>query len=170
MKIRERICIWLFEKSKTPYANYFKKNKAWDLNRYDLLNFPADSLGYELGIFLNKNNYRLIPKLEKHDAYHLITGYQTSVKDEIALQYFFLGSKKSSLYLYAVLCIGGILLPEYGLHYYRSYLKGKTAQPFYNWDIKQLLSTPLRELQDQVFGSSKHQVKTISTNYQTLKH
>jgi len=170
MKIREQICIWLFEKSKTPYANYFKKNEAWDLTRFELLKFPADSLGYELGLFLNENNYRLIPKLEKHDAYHLITGYKTNVKDEVALQYFFLGSKKRSLYLYAVVIIGGMLLPEYVFHYYRSYQKGKIAEPFYKWDIKKLLSSPLKEIQHSVFEQPTNQLKTASNNYQLFNH
>lgn len=170
MKIREQICIWLFEKSKTPYAKHFKKNDAWNLTRFDLLKFPANSLGYELGLFLNKNDYHPIPKLEKHDAYHLITGYSTNVKDEIALQYFFLGSKKRSLYLYAVVAIGGILLPEYAIHYYRSFRKGKTAQPFYKWDIKTLLVYPLKDLQKIVFEQSSAQPKTLSNNYQLLNH
>ena len=168
MKIREKICVWLFEKSKQPYAHYLKKNDAWNLNRFELLQFPANSLGYELGLFLNKNNYELIPKLEKHDAYHVITGYKTSVKDEIALQYFFLGNKKKSPYLFAVIIIGGILLPEYFLHYYKSYQKGKTAQQFYKWDIKTLLSTSLKYLQDLVFEQPTVPMKTTAYNCQFI--
>lgn len=152
MKIREKICIWLFEKSKIPYANHFKKNEPWNLNRTVLLNFPTGSLGYELGLFLSTNDFHLIPKLEKHDAYHVITGYGTSVKEEIALQYFFLGNKKRSPYLYAVILIGGSLLPEYGRYYYQSYQHGKNTAPIYKWNIKKLLSEPLCQIQEAIFN------------------
>ena len=150
MKIREKICVWVFEKTKIPYANHFKTNIAWNLNRTDLLKFPIQTLGYELGLFLTTNDYHLIPKLEKHDAYHVITGYGTSVKEEIALQYFFLGNKKKSPYLYAVIIIGGGLLPEYGRYYYQSYQHGKKSVQFYKWNIKSLLKANLNEIKNSI--------------------
>lgn len=150
MKVREKICIWIFEKTKTPYAKHFKRNAAWSLNRNDLLKFPIQTLGHKLGVFLITNDYHLIPKLEKHDAYHVITGYGTSVKEEIALQYFFLGNKKKSPYLYAVILIGGSLLPEYGAYYYQSYQHGKNSASLYKWDIKALLSENLNEIKNNL--------------------
>tara|TARA_B100000809_G_scaffold222378_1_gene231300 strand:- start:2480 stop:2914 length:435 start_codon:yes stop_codon:yes gene_type:complete len=140
MKNREKICIWLFEKSKTPYAKYFKSTAAWNLNNTDLLSFPTNTLGYELGLFLTTNGYHLIPKLEKHDAYHVITEYGTSVKDEIALQFFFLGNKKRSPYLFGVITIGTLLTPEKITDYYRAYIHGKESTPFHKWNIRQLLN------------------------------
>jgi len=164
MKNREKICIWLFDKSKTPYAKYFKSNAPWNLNSAALLSFPTNTLGYELGLFLSTNGYQLIPKLEKHDAYHVITEYGTSVKDEIALQYFFLGNKKRSPYLFGVIAIGALLTPENFIHYHQAYLHGKRATPFHKWDIKQLLHQPLNEIRSAVFNS-----KNTPTT-QNLKH
>lgn len=167
MKNREKICIWLFEKSKTPYAKYFKSNPAWDLSRTDLISFPTNTLGYELGLFLTTNDYHLIPKLEKHDAYHVITEYGTSVKDEIALQYFFLGNKKRSPYLFAVVIIGVVLLPENIVHYYNSYLHGKKSAPFHQWNIRALLNESLNEIRGAVFKNVNDQPTTLNLKHST---
>jgi ubiquinone biosynthesis protein Coq4 len=166
MKIREKICIWLFEKSKVPYAKYFKSNIAWNLSKTDLLSFPTNTLGYELGLFLTTNEYHLIPKLEKHDAYHVITKYGTSVKDEIALQYFFLGNKKRSPYLFGVIIIGAILLPENIAYYYSSYLQGKHCTPFHKWNIRTLLNEPLNKIRDAVFTDAN----TYFTSKNEINH
>ena len=167
MKNRENICIWLFDKSKTPYAKYFKSNAAWNLTRTDLISFPTNTLGYELGYFLTANNYHLIPKLEKHDAYHVITEYGTSVKDEIALQYFFLGNKKRSAYLFGVIIIGAILLPENITHYYKAYLHGKRSTPFHKWNIRELLNQPLNNIRNAVFKNETVQPATINLTHTT---
>jgi len=167
MNKREKICVWLFEKSKTPYANYFKSNTAWDLNRTDLLSFPTYTLGHALGLFLSTNDYDLIPKLEKHDAYHVITDYGTSVREEVALQYFFLGNKKRSLYLYAVIIIGALLLPENITYYYQSYLHGKNSTPFHQWNIGALLYKPLTAIKDAVFKNASVKSTTLHLNYST---
>ena len=93
MAIRKNICVWLFEKSTMPYARLFKRGKApWKLSKKDLMNFQKGTLGNALGTFLYRNNFDLIPKLERHDAYHVITNYGTEVENEIALQYFFFGN------------------------------------------------------------------------------
>ena len=150
MGIRKKICIWLFDISKLPYAKYFKKNEAWNLSTNDLLKFPTNTLGNELGKFLNTNNFKLIPKLEKHDAYHVITGFGTTVENEIALQYFFLGNGKKSIYMYAVISIGFMLVPEYYQLYFKSYKKGKNTNPVYNLNIKNLLTEPLSDVKNQI--------------------
>lgn len=134
-----------------PYANYFKKNEPWNITRTELCHFPIQSLGYALGQFLITNDFHLIPKLERHDAYHVITNYGTTVEEEIALQFFFLGNGKTSLYLFAVITIGFMLLPEYYKNYYTAYLHGKSCNDLYKWSIKALLNTPLHKIQSNLF-------------------
>ena len=148
MEIRKNICVWLFEKSTIPYARLFKRGKTpWRLSKKDLLRFPKGTLGNALGTFLNHNNFELIPKLERHDAYHVITNYGTEVENEIALQYFFFGNGKRSLYLYGVSTIGLILLPEYWRKYIASYSQGKRCKPIHKIDVEASLSLPLDQLQ-----------------------
>jgi ubiquinone biosynthesis protein Coq4 len=146
--LRKKLCVWLFEQSKIPYTLLMKgKKKAWDLSVEDLLNFPKESLGFALGKFLQFNGFQLIPKLERHDAFHVLTGFGTSVENEIALQYFLLGNGKKSLYLLGVTSIGLLLLPEYHQLYAASYQKGTHCGPVYKLDIREHLNSSLNSLQ-----------------------
>jgi len=113
MKNRKKIINWLFEISQHVYTAYFKKNNPWNITKSDLLQYPEASFGKHLGLFLEKNNFELIPKVERHDAYHVITGYSTKVEDEIAQQYLCFGNGKRSIYLFGVIVIGTVLLPDY---------------------------------------------------------
>ena len=151
MKLREKLCIWLFECSKIPYAKYFKRTAAWGLNSTQLLTYPTNSLGHVIGLFLKYNGFEMIPKLERHDAYHVITGYETSVKGEIELQYFLTGNGKRSLYQLASLTLGTLLLPEYYHSYIRAFQRGKTAYPIYTLDLLPSLHIPMRTLKEQIF-------------------
>jgi len=154
--MRRKLIIWLFEKSEKIYTA-FKKKKKWDVTRKELLTYPIETLGFQLGAFLTKNNFELIPKVERHDAYHVLTGYGTEVQDEIALQYLCFGNGKRSLYLFGVIAIGTILLPEYLSYYIKSYTLGKNCNPFHQFEYLHLLNYSLEELRCIIF--SKTQLK-----------
>ncbi len=147
MKVfRKKIISELFEITQKIYTKYFKKNTPWKITKELLLLFPKSTFGYKLGTFLNKNGFDLIPKVERHDAYHVITGFSTKEEDEIALQYLCFGNGKRSLYLYGVIIIGTIILPEYYKYYYESYKRGLQMNTFYNLDFKGLLKTNFKAL------------------------
>jgi ubiquinone biosynthesis protein Coq4 len=152
MNYRKQIIVRLFEISEKFYVRNFKKNKqAWGLTRAELLHYPSTTFGYQMGVFLQQNNFELIPKVERHDAYHVLTGFGTRVEDEIALQYVCFGNGKRSPYLFGVMIIGTILLPDYLRYYLRSYYHGTRANSFHHWDFKKLLHLPLDELRSAVF-------------------
>ncbi|PCJ64649.1 MAG: hypothetical protein COA58_12995 [Bacteroidetes bacterium] len=154
MTFREKICIWLFDKSKIPYAKYFKQDKAkWSYTRASLLLYPKSSLGYAIGNFLDSNDFEMIPKLERHDAYHVITGIGIEVADEIALQFFFLGNGKKSFYLFGVVIIGLFLIPENYFKYFAAYYRGQNAAPLYHLNVEESLSDDLHSIQTQIFPS-----------------
>ena len=150
-KGRKKIINWLFEKSQTIYTRYFKKNKPWEIRKLDLLKYSADSLGNHLGQFLEVNGFELIPKVERHDVYHVITNYGINAEDEIALQYLCFGNGKRSLYLFAVIILGTIILPDYLKYYYDSYCIGKKANAFYHYDFSKLLEVPLSDFRQFIF-------------------
>ncbi len=153
--IRKKIIITLFEKSQNMYTILFKKKKKpWNISKKELLNYPKGSLGKEIGLFLAKNNFEVLPKLERHDCYHLITGYGTEVQDEIALQYLCYGNGKKSLYLFGVIVVGTIILPDYFKYYITSYKKGKNLKPFYHLNFKPLLTTNLKTLKTNLSWKS----------------
>jgi len=159
--MRKKILIWLFEKTQKIYTK-FKRKKAWNISRAQLLAFPTNTFGYELGLFLKKNNFELIPKVERHDAYHVLTGYDTKVEDEIALQYLCFGNGKRSPYLFGVITIGTLLLPDYLDYYYKSFQLGKRCNPFHQFNYLNLLHHSLDELRTVIFN--KEELKIVLKN------
>lgn len=154
--MRKKLIIWLFKYSQLFYIQ-FKKKTPWNISKQQLLSYSKETLGYKLGEFLNEHNFELLPKVERHDAYHLITGYGTKVEDEIALQFLCFGNGKRSPYLLGVLCIGSLLLPEYYSYYLKSYQLGKNCNTFHHFNYKNLLNYSFKELQNAIFSKQELQ-------------
>lgn len=152
MKIRKKIIAWLFDKSQTIYVRYFKKKKLpWGITVSQLLEMKADTFGNHLGVFLKGNGFELLPKVERHDAYHVLTGFGTKVEDEIALQYMCFGNGKRSPYLLGVLLLGTLILPEYLPFYLEAYRLGKLSHSFHHFDYKKVLVVNYNEFRDTLF-------------------
>lgn len=156
MIYRKKLILWLFEKSQKVYTNMFKNHDSWNLTKFDLLKFPEHTLGNHLGEFLYKNGFELIPKVERHDAYHALTGYGTNVEDEIALQCLCFGNGKRSPYLYGAIILGILILPDYFKYYYKSYRIGKESNSFHQFDYKKLLHINILEFRKSVFSMKHH--------------
>jgi ubiquinone biosynthesis protein Coq4 len=155
MKYRKQLIEWLFNKSQKIYTSLFKKHKAWGLTTNDLLQLPTHSIGFHLGTFLKDNDFELLPKVERHDAYHVITGYGTNVEDEIALQCLCFGNGKRSPYLYGAMILGVLILPNYYKYYYKSYCLGKNANPFHHYDYKKLLKVSITDFRTAIFNKKQ---------------
>lgn len=152
MKIRERLIAWLFHISIGPYAILFKSTKeSWGLTANDLLDYPSGSLGQATGLFLTKNSFELMDRLEAHDTYHVITGYGTDVPNEIAQQYFLFGNGKRTLYVVGVLLLSLILLPDNMKQYLTAYRRGQASQPIHTLDMKTILYQPLLDIKSHIF-------------------
>jgi len=154
MKIRETLLVLLYDKSKTIYANHFKKAPAWNEDKASLLAYPKESLGFALGKFLDKNHFTMEPKLESHDVFHTIIGFDTKIEDELAMQYFLMGNGKRSLYMFMVLIPGSFLFPEQWSYFKKSFQKGKQTPPFWHWNFYKLLNTSLEEIQQILFNQN----------------
>jgi ubiquinone biosynthesis protein Coq4 len=161
MNPRKKLIEWMFEKSQKAYTNLFKNHEPWGISKTELLKYPDDSIGKHLGLFLDKNGFELIPKVERHDAYHTLTGYGTNVEDEIALQCLCFGNGKRSPYLYGAIILGVIILPDYYKYYYSSYLIGKRANPFHQYDYEKLLNVSLYEFREAIFSNSQINIQNI---------
>ncbi|WP_271855454.1 hypothetical protein [Patiriisocius marinus] len=153
MRHRKKFITWLFKWTMVVYCK-FKKKEAWNISTAALLEMKKHTFGYKLGALLHKNGFELIPKVERHDAYHLLTGFGTTVEEEIALQYCCYGNGKRTPYLYGVLLIGTLILPEYFPFYMKAYRYGKNANDFHHFDFKQILKLDFKSFQDTIFTSS----------------
>jgi ubiquinone biosynthesis protein Coq4 len=137
----------LYKWSLIPYQS-IKKNAAWDLGIKDLLHFSRETLGYQMGYFLLRNNFDLQEKLENHDVFHVLTGTGTTVPEEISMQFYLLGNGKRSIYLFAVIILGTLLYPDYLKLFLLKYHHGKSALAFHQLDFYKLLDQPLKRIKD----------------------
>ncbi len=156
MKARKKLIEKLFEWSQKFYLK-FKKKEAWGISCNELLALPKNTFGNHLGVFLHKNGFELIGKVERHDAYHVLTGFGTKVEEEIALQYVCFGNGKRTPYLTAVLIVGTALLPEYLSFYRKSYAIGKQLNSFHHFDYKLLLTTDFENFRKVIFSKAQLQ-------------
>ena len=153
--LRKQLIIWLFEHSQRIYTSMFKNHESWNITKLDLLNLPQPSFGRHLGEFLHKNNFELIPKVERHDCYHVLCGFSTEVEDEIALQCLCYGNGKRSPYLYGAIILGVAILPDYYKYYFKSYKTGKRANSFHHFDYKKLLNVSITDFRAAIFPKSE---------------
>lgn len=148
---RKQLISWLFHKSEQLYRR-FKKKQPWGITTEDLLGMPVNSYGYRLGCFLRANGFQLIPKVERHDAYHVLTGFGTCQEDEIALQYLCFGNGKRTPYLFAVLLLGTLILPDYFAYYRKAYYFGKNSHSFHHFDFKTVLPLDYQLFRSTIFS------------------
>ncbi len=148
-KLRTKFLVFMYETTQKNYRKFFKRGKRkWQFTEEQLLNFQEDSLGRTLGEFYHKHGFRMIPQMENHDVYHLVTNYSTKIQDEIAMQYLLFGNGKKSAYLLGVLVLGTIVFPEYYTIYMQAYRKGKNMRSFHAWDFEALLWQNFEHLKD----------------------
>lgn len=159
--MRKHLINWLFEKSMVFYCK-FKKKKPWGITSQELVSMPSNTFGHHLGCLLVANEFELIPKVERHDAYHLLTGYSTAVEDEIALQYACFGNGKRTPYLLGVLFLGTFILPDYLPHYLKAYQFGQHANSFHHFDFKTVLPLDFDTFRQAIF--SKNALDHLSKN------
>ena len=152
-KLRENLLIELVEITKPIYVKFFKKNqKAWQQNKSTLKKFPPNTLGNSLGVFLEKEGFGLLPKLEDHDVLHVLLNYKTTIEGEVKMQFFLLGNRKKSSYALFTAIIGILLVPERFNEFLKEFRKGRKCINISKWDFEHLLCEPIDLLQKQIFG------------------
>ncbi len=151
---RKKLITWLFHWTMVLYCT-FKKKAAWGITTAQLLELPTYTLGHHLGLLLDKNGFELLPKVERHDAYHLMTGYGTTVEEEIALQYCCFGNGKRTPYLLGVLVLGTIILPDHISEYIKAFKLGRAANSFHHFDYKQLLTVNYEHFRNTIFTNKQ---------------
>ena len=153
LSFREKLVLWMLEKSAPLHYHFCSKRKTWNLNSDDLLNFPKGTLGNELGLFYKSQNFEPIPKAERHDVFHVLLDYTTGVIDEAAMQFFLLGNGKISVFTFGTAIISTIFFPTKWSLYKKAFIKGKTATDISKWNFKDLLSEDLEKLKRSILNN-----------------
>lgn len=139
MKSRDKLYEHLFYLSENWYRKNFKRKRtAWNISMEKLKLFKHHELGFHYYNFLATNNLHILPKLETHDMFHVLTQTNTEVKHEIALQFYLLGNGKRSFYQFMVLLFSIGYLEKMPL-FYKAYRKGKQSLPFHHLNYEKLL-------------------------------
>jgi len=130
---------------------YTNKRVSWGIKREELIACPPKSLGNELGKFLLKENFHSIPMIERHDVFHLLFGFNTQTKDEVAMLCFLVGNGKVTLFT-TLSAIGAVLvyperLPYFIYHFHR----GRNALNVSKWDFRPFLNENMKEVRDAIF-------------------
>lgn len=138
------------------YRNLFKRYKtAWGENRATLKKYPAGSIGKVLSDFLFENDIDLEPKMENHDFFHVVLGYNTSLPEEAALHFFLIGNNKGSHYPFIAAFVGFMFFPEYYDLYIDAYHRGRHSKRFVHWNLKGFLSADFIEFREALGLSNR---------------
>jgi ubiquinone biosynthesis protein Coq4 len=147
--VRARLLRSLFDATHRLWAAT-KRAEPWNLTVPELLAFPAGTLGRTLGEHLHAEGFELIPCLEAHDVWHLVTHVGTDVPSEIELQFVLAGNGKRSLYLVGTLVIGMAVYPEQRRRFAAGWDRGRRSERFHDLDVREMLGRPVGELGSRV--------------------
>ncbi len=155
INFRTKILQCLVNNTAPIYMKLTKGNKKpWKYNKDNLRQFPTGSLGKELSLFLDKNKIDLIPKAERHDVFHVLTGYDINPEEETMMQFWLLGNRKWTPYTIGTCIIGFILIPEHWKSFLNSFKKGMKAPAIYDWDFESMLYLNINPILSQVHATS----------------
>ncbi len=150
--MRERILHAIVNVQVPIYKTLMPKNKKWKYTKAQLLQFPEATLGKDVGVFLETNNFDFIPFLETHDVYHVLFGYKTTISDESRLYFFLLGTGKYSLEVLGTVAVSLILLPELIFDFEKHYERGKNCVRIRKRRFQNELYTPTEKIRKQIFS------------------
>lgn len=137
---------------KPLYFAMRKNRKKWRTTLEDMQQMPEGSLGSDIAAFLQQHNLELMADVAWHDVYHVVFGYDTSIRDEGCIQFVPLGNGKWSAPYITCNLFFAAFYPEYWADFYKAYRRGKAANKFYDWDFEPLLTLPTVTIRCMIFG------------------
>ncbi len=127
--------------------NVFRPKKA-TVNTIELIDYPANSLGFHLGQYLFNKGFQPQSILEKEDIYRLLITKDTSAKEQFGMYFYLFGNGDVSLNTLSEMLVGLLAYPFAVKHFYKQYKAGKNALRFYDLDHCRMLHLPLQRIKD----------------------
>ncbi len=148
---RERMLLWLLGKVVPLHAQIYRRRKAWGLTREDLLQYPVSTLGHELGLFLKREALQPVDRIERHDAFHLLFDFNTSLDDEAAMQFFLIGNGKISPFTLSTALFTALVMPDKWKRFHQEYRRGQHARSIAKWNFFRILDEPFADVKAFIF-------------------
>lgn len=149
--IRERMLLFLLGEVIPVHAKLYFKREPWYMLREDMVKYPKGTLGNELGHFLKTEELQPVPKVERHDAYHILLDFTTHIDDEAAMQFFLIGNGKISPFTLGTAAFAGLMMPDHWKNFWVQLKRGRKAKSIAKWNFKELLNEDYEELKNIIF-------------------
>ena len=149
---RERMLLWLLGQVVPVHAKFYQRRQPWRLQRGDMLQYPAASLGHELGLFLKRESLQPVDRIERHDAFHILLGFSTHMNDEAAMQFFLIGNGKISPFTLGTAIFTLITMPDKWNYFYQQYKRGQSVRSIAKWNFLELLDEKFEEVKEVIFS------------------
>ncbi|MBH8559042.1 hypothetical protein [Hymenobacter negativus] len=148
---RERALLWLLDNVVTVHAMVYRRRPVWGLLREDMLRYPTGTLGHELGRFLTQESLQPVDRIERHDAFHILLDFSTSLDDEAAMQFFLVANGKISPFTLATAAFTMLVMPDKWGLFIQAFRRGRRARSIANWDFLSLLDEPFADVKAAIF-------------------
>ncbi|MEO7522768.1 MAG: hypothetical protein ABIT58_01665 [Ferruginibacter sp.] len=149
-KIRSSILVYLTHKIALPVLKIIRRPEVFPYTIEKLREFPADTLGNELYLFLKERKLPLLPHYARHDIKHVILGYDTTDDGDVCLQCFMSGNRHVSFPVLITLIFGIATMPGHFKKFRKAFHRGRRSDPISNWEWFEILSVTSVELRRQV--------------------
>jgi hypothetical protein len=158
---RERALLWLLGNVIPVHAKVYSRRPVWGMRREDMLQYPAGTLGHELGLFLARESLQPVDRVERHDAFHILLDFSTSLEDEAAMQFFLVGNGKISPFTLATAAFTTLVMPDKWGRFIREFRRGRTTLSIANWDFFPLLNEPFAEVKAVILRQPVHNERLL---------
>ena len=148
---RERALLWLLGNVVPAHAKVYNRRPIWGLTREDMLRYPSGTLGHELGLFLTRESLQPVDRIERHDAFHILLDFSTSLEDEAAMQFFLVGNGKISPFTLATAAFTTLVMPDKWRLFIQEFRRGRKALSIAKWNFLQLLDEPFADVKAVIF-------------------
>ncbi len=146
---RSKLLELLTHKFALPLISKFRKTKSFPYTMEQLQQFPDNTLGKDLVLYLQKMNFKLIKGYERHDCKHIILQYEMNELGEARMQFYFLGNRHYSLPVVSTVIICFFLMPEHWTKFYYEFKKGRKTKTFDDVDFNAIVLMNTEDLRKQ---------------------
>ena len=150
VKLRSSLLVFLTHNMALPLLQLMRNEERFQYSLHQLAMMPENSLGFNLGKFLQQRNLELLPYYARHDIKHILLNYDTTEEGEVCLQCFMLGNGHLSFPVMATVLYGFVTMPEHWNTFRSAYRRGRRSISIERWQWFDLLPEPLEQLQQKI--------------------